>query len=330
MASTAALRLVIGGMDLAKKTRHGMRNLLTRLLIPFRSRRVAIGAGVIALVALLSAMVVGKGLGRLLALPEGVVLEEPQVATEEGASEEERVAVRSNRPKSKDSYTRPIIDRNIFDPDAVAVTSTGDEEGRLTDLELKLLATVLAIPAEYSSCLILGDGRNAMAQGYGVGGVLDGDSTIIRIEKKRVVIERSNGDIEYLEINEEETARPSRRRASTSEDGISADGDEVVVERSVIDEAIEDIDRLASQIRVVPHRGDDGSVDGYRLSAIRRGTIFDKLGIKNGDIVHEVNGQALTSTAEAMSAYQSLENDDSFSFDITRRNRRQTLQFQIR
>ena len=329
MASTATLWLVIGGTDLAMRVRHGMRNLLTSLLTPFRSRRVAIGAGVIALVALLSAMVVSRGLGRLLALPEGVVLEEAQIASGASGDSEERVAVRSNRPKSKDSYTQPIVDRNIFDPDAVAVTSRGDEEGRLTDLDLKLLATVLAIPAEYSSCLILGDGRNAMAQGYGVGGVLDGDSTIIRIEKKRVVIERSNGDIEYLEINEEDSTRPTRR-TPTSEDGISSDGDEVVVERSVIDEAIEDIDRLASQIRVVPHRGDDGSVDGYRLSAIRRGTIFDKLGIKNGDIVHEVNGQALTSTAEAMSAYQSLESDDSFSFEITRRNRRQTLQFQIR
>jgi general secretion pathway protein C len=71
-------------------------------------------------------------------------------------------------------------------------------------------------------------------------------------------------------------------------------------------------------------------VDGYRLSAIRRGTLFDKLGIKNGDIVHTVNGQSLSSTSDAMNAYQGLQNESSFSFEITRRNKKKTLNYQVR
>jgi len=80
----------------------------------------------------------------------------------------------------------------------------------------------------------------------------------------------------------------------------------------------------------VPHKGSDGEVDGYRLSAIRRGSLFDKLGIKNGDVVHAVNGLPLTNMEGAMSAFQSLQSEDEFSFDVTRRNKKSTFEYEIR
>ena len=87
---------------------------------------------------------------------------------------------------------------------------------------------------------------------------------------------------------------------------------------------------LYSQIRVVPHKDSNGEIDGYRLSGIRRRSFFYKLGVKNGDIVHSVNGQSLTSMSSAMDAYNSLSNEQSFSFEITRRNQRQTFEYEIR
>ena len=114
-------------------------------------------------------------------------------------------------------------------------------------------------------------------------------------------------------------------------DGIEKQGDdEYTVPQSVVDNALEDLDKLASQVRVRPHRDSDGNVDGYRLSAIRRGTLLDKLGIKNGDIVHEVNGYQLNSSSGAMTAFQSLQSESSFQFDVSRRNRRRTIKYEIR
>ena len=82
--------------------------------------------------------------------------------------------------------------------------------------------------------------------------------------------------------------------------------------------------------RALLHRGPDGQFDGYRMSAIRRDTLPDKLGIKNGDIVHEVNGYPLNSSSGAMTAFQSLQSESSFQFDISRRNNRRTIKYDVR
>jgi general secretion pathway protein C len=119
--------------------------------------------------------------------------------------------------------------------------------------------------------------------------------------------------------------------SGSSDGGVTKTGDNSFqVDSSVIADAMNNFEALAGQLRVVPHKDSSGAVDGYRLSAIRRGSLFDKLGIKNGDIVHAVNGTPLTSTEGALATYQTLKNERTFSFDITRRNQRQTMQYEVR
>ena len=119
--------------------------------------------------------------------------------------------------------------------------------------------------------------------------------------------------------------------ATKSEDGISKSGNnKYVVDQEVLDELLKNPEKLYSQIRAVPHKDSDGNVDGYRLSGIRRKSIFYKLGVKNGDIVHGVNGKELNSMSGAMDAFNSLQNARDFSFDITRRRKKQTMEYEVR
>ena len=46
--------------------------------------------------------------------------------------------------------------------------------------------------------------------------------------------------------------------------------------------------------------------------------------------MHAVNGMPLTSTDGAFSAYQTLQSESAFSFDVTRRNQRSTFSYEIR
>jgi general secretion pathway protein C len=81
--------------------------------------------------------------------------------------------------------------------------------------------------------------------------------------------------------------------------------------------------------RALLHRGPDGQFDGYRLSAIRRNTLADKLGIKNGDVIHSVNGKSLNSMSAAMDAYQTLTSENEFSFEVTRRGEKLSLGYDV-
>ncbi|MCP4808420.1 MAG: hypothetical protein GY913_06070 [Proteobacteria bacterium] len=306
-----------------------------------KSKRLWAGAAALAVLAFLTAAVVNVGIGSFLQLPEDAVLPD-LVAALDGASEEATTAStsssrRSSGARSATSYKRPVLERNIFDSSALNVEPTSEDVGGKTDLRVVLVATLVAEPEAYSSALIAEDGRDARALGYGIGDWLLDEAEIVGIEQKRVLLRRKGAsEIEYLAMDEDGAKPKSRGGKATAkkdddeEDGISTDGDTVVVERTVVDEALANVDQLASKIRVVPHKDADGAIDGYRLSAIRRGSLFDKLGIKNGDVVHAVNGMPLTSTDGAFSAYQTLQSESAFSFDVTRRNQRSTFSYEIR
>ena len=94
------------------------------------------------------------------------------------------------------------------------------------------------------------------------------------------------------------------------------------------------VESLSKLARALLHRGPDGEYDGYRLSAIRRGSLADKLGIRNGDIIHSVNGTTLNSVQGAMAAFQSLSGGTSpgsgFKFEVTRRGQPVTLSYSVR
>jgi hypothetical protein len=95
-------------------------------------------------------------------------------------------------------------------------------------------------------------------------------------------------------------------------------------------EALADPEAASRMGRALLHRGPDGAFDGYRLSAIRRGTLPDQLGFKNGDTVHEVNGIPMTSMEEAMEAYHAAQKAETLAVKLTRRGEPITLTIDVR
>jgi type II secretory pathway component PulC len=81
-------------------------------------------------------------------------------------------------------------------------------------------------------------------------------------------------------------------------------------------------DEFGALGRLILHRGASGEMDGFRLSAIRRGTALDALGIKNGDILHELNGAPLyPSLEEILQSLQRIraEKPEQVTVKLTRR-----------
>jgi general secretion pathway protein C len=240
--------------------------------------------------------------------------------------------------RSKRQLIDGIIARNIFDHTTIGVGQStpgpGDDGEEVTDLKLRLLATMVAEPANFSSALIALDDKNGETNGYGIGDEVTQGAVVVEIEKKKVVLQR-DGKREVL-LFDEDGVKPRKKVSSSSggsedEDGIAETSEnKFVIPRETLDKYIGDLDALAKMGRARPHRDDGGSVDGYRLSGIRKNTLGSKLGIKTGDVVHSVNGKPLTSMKEAMDAWQSLQNEGGFNFEITRRGQRQTMEYTVR
>jgi type II secretion system protein C len=337
-------------------------------LLPVLLFLLATGASVLLAVG------VNAGTGRLLAMPEDAELLPLTLAPERGKPQSRPVkpkdgaqgndAVADGAPDAprpdterpeptpepapsrgggvgKDTYLSAILRRNIFDSTKVGVEAAGaTEEGGLTisDLQVQLVATIVAEPAEYSSALIL-DNASKNTVGYGIGDKLE-DAEVVAIEQRKVTIKRGNGTLEVLtmesEQKEETTASSDAPAPVTGGDGATTEGitkeseTKYTIERSVLDKYLGDLDALSKMAKALPHKGSDGSNDGYRLSGIRRNSPLYALGIRNGDVFHAVNGTSLTNPADAMSAFQTLGSTSAFNFDITRRNNPVTMEYSVK
>ena len=297
----------------------------------------------------MAALAVSRVTAGVLALPADAEINDVAVV----ASEDDAASPRSGgstiaamrRSRSATSYIDPIVKRSLFDStlvDQVVETSgtpVAEGDGVPSDLKVVLLATLVAEPAEFSSALIAEEKGGEGALGYGIGDDLLGEGEIVRIEPRKVYVKRGNGSIEYISMEDgqayekgpKKAKKKGKKKGEEDEDGITKDGpNKFIVDQELIDKVMENPEQLYSQIRATPHKGASGAIDGYRLSGIRRRSLFYKLGIKNGDIVHTVNGTTLDSMSSAMGAYNSLQNDKNFNFEVTRRNKRQTFEYEVR
>jgi type II secretion system protein C len=300
-------------------------------------------AAVIALFAFASAFALNTGLKLAFALPDGASLIQvtPGDVVVDVADSSEGTPPTRSRALTKQQYIDGVLARNIFDSAAIGKAHAAGPGEEITDLSVILLATMVAEPAEFSSALIAEKGKDDTAAGYGIGSKLQ-DAEITAIEQKRVTLKRGDGRIEYLTMDEDaqaaaapSDAAPAATTGDAPIDGITQiDETHYQVDSSLIGQYLGDLDALTHMARAIPHRGADGEIDGYRLSGIRRNSPLSQLGVRNGDVIHSVNGTSLASMQEAMSAFQSLQSStgsgNHFSFDVTRRGTRQSMEYDIK
>jgi S1-C subfamily serine protease len=88
---------------------------------------------------------------------------------------------------------------------------------------------------------------------------------------------------------------------------------------------------LAGQGRLAPHVGPERAPDGLRVSGVRHGTVADRAGLQNGDVVHAVNGWPTTSVASATAALDAArrERPPALRVDLTRRGQRRVLEIPL-
>lgn len=236
------------------------------------------------------------------------------------------------------SYYNPVWEKNVFNPEGTIVPmETIEEEVKveeeakpvenipLSSLNYKLIGTIAGIPA-YSFAIIKAPNEKDQSL-YRVGEMV-GPAKIIRIERNRVIVNNA-GREEMLEVKFDE-ASSLEGRVSAATNGIKmVAADRFILDKKEVDRLSGNMSQFMTQVRVVPNiiRG-KGS--GYKLLNIKKGSLVESIGLQNGDIVKEINGRPIDKPEEAFMVYQQLKDGGSFSIELERRGRRETIHYEIR
>jgi len=237
-----------------------------------------------------------------------------------------------NRPGSVDraaAAQRPFKYYTAIETRDLFKTKTGPSKKAAVDvntldatkLELKLWGTVADENSQRAYAVI--EDLKTRRQGLFRPGDSIQDATVRMILREKVVLNVGGRD-EILEMAGPVTAQAPPNRRSRK----IGTGRKIAVKRALIADAAQDIGSLMQQARIAPHL-EDGQPTGLLLTNIKPGSIFRRLGLRNGDVLTSVAGNPVTTVDAVTKLYAELKSANTVVVQIKRRNRLQMLTYDI-
>jgi len=100
------------------------------------------------------------------------------------------------------------------------------------------------------------------------------------------------------------------------------------VNRGYIQEKIRNFSTLLSQARVTPHFTDN-KPDGFTISEIVKGSMYEDMGLLDGDVIQKVNGEEVTGAEQAMRMYRELQSATFIDIEVQRNGTVQQISYTI-
>jgi general secretion pathway protein C len=102
-----------------------------------------------------------------------------------------------------------------------------------------------------------------------------------------------------------------------------------LVDRREIEHVVSNLNEVITEVRAVPVL-DGGKSSGFKLFNIRRGSIFDKIGLLDGDIVQRVNDTELTDPSKAVGLLEDVQSMSQIRVGFVRGGKLHTQTYTIR
>ncbi|MBF6570472.1 MAG: PDZ domain-containing protein [Candidatus Binataceae bacterium] len=212
------------------------------------------------------------------------------------------------------------------------------------DLHLKLLGT--SIVTHHKPFAIVEDERSGQQVLYSVGDTIPDAGRLVEVQRSSIVIDQGGGQLATVKMDQTEL-RPGESRSGAIHKrrlplrnfkhvasrirgpGIREDGaGNYTLQRKMVNHTLENMAQLFTQIRAVPNLV-GGQSDGFVLSDIQPGSVFQQIGLQNGDILTNVNGQDVRDPSQAFQLFSQLRSAPSLSVEVMRNGAPMQMHYNI-
>ena len=153
---------------------------------------------------------------------------------------------------------------------------------------------------------------------------------ISEIRRDGMVV-RQGDQQELLELAASQIEKPPTAPVTAGSAVVPVPGSPVrtVLDRRDVEQAMGDLPKLLSQARAVPYLV-NGAMNGFRLDFIAPSSFYEKIGLKYGDVLQQVNGVDIHDPGTMLTLFQQLRNEKTVKLDVLRNNQRTAMTFDIR
>lgn len=311
-------------MDVSQ-LRSGLRNLDTATFVEWASKTF-MSRGLGFYTRLVTVLLCTFFFADLAALFAGRYIPEPPIARP--------VRGQARKIRTIDDYT-PIFTRNLFNSKGLIPgednqsTDLGGVPVR-TSLPFNLIGTII-LRDELRSIATIEDKAANLVYPVRIEDEIPSKARIVKVEARKVVfVNLSSGRREFVDLPEEISAiNPRITLGGGMGVGIEQTGsNQFNISRAEVDNALKDLNNILTQARCVPNF-ENGATAGFKCFQIVPGSIYDKLGLKNDDVIVGVDGQPINDPAAAFGMLNRLKETPHLELQVKRNGRPQTLVFDI-
>jgi general secretion pathway protein C len=221
-----------------------------------------------------------------------------------------------------------LLSRELFGRSPTPEESAGSAP--VTSLNLVLMGVVAA--GGESLALISVDGRDqlpfAIGEEIAHGAVLDAvypDRVIILRQgvRESLILQEIVSSLPLSSITRESPAPP----AASAGDIKKINDNLYRIDRNMLQSQLNS-PSLLSQALIVPH-----TKGGFEVRNVAKDSLYQRAGLRNGDVIKKVNGQQINTLDDAMRVYRQMGGIDrlvAVNVDIERQGSRQRIHYQLR
>ncbi|WP_353661203.1 PDZ domain-containing protein [Hydrogenimonas sp. SS33] len=174
--------------------------------------------------------------------------------------------------------------------------------------------------------------HNHRSKLLGIGESIDG-FVLKEVYTDRVRLEK-NGRTYWLSMKKKKssTIRTQKAEARSAKSGnpeemIRREGNTYYVPRELLTE-MHDLRKIFKYIAIRPiYR--NNRIIGYGITQVKKGSVFDKMGLRKRDIIQKVNGKPVTNEAEAFKYFNNIGELSSLTLTIKRGHRILELNYEV-
>jgi len=242
-------------------------------------------------------------------------------------------AVETNNSPTKTVDVQMLKDANLFGE--VAAVKATNQKPALTSpvvdsrLNIKLIGTVVA--GKKSAAMVTTGGSSKQAIFFLKEEIQAGVS-LEKVEATAIVVS-NRGKRERISIEASKqiqravVAPPPRPQYAAPVIGIANQVNRKI-NKNKLQSQMRNFSTLLSQARVSPHFTNK-KPDGFTISEIAKGSLYEEIGLRNGDVIKKVNGESVTGAEQAMRMYRELQNATFIDVEVERAGTMQQFSYVI-
>lgn len=234
--------------------------------------------------------------------------------------------VERQRPLSIDDYAA-LLRNNPFGVKGEFRLLTKTESSQ-ADNSITLVGTVAGGDYNYAIFMDSSGRQEIFRKGQDVYGI----GRLKAVYKNKIVLKTNSEDRVY-EIADvvirEVRGEKSEERSKPLFGVARASSGVFTISSEALRQAIENPKEILTDARFVPNIV-EGRQEGFVIRELKKGGVYESLGLEDGDILLRVNDFPITGPESALQAFTALKGMDRIELDIMRRGQRISMTYQIR